>query len=330
MLNVQHVSKHYHKVIAVDDVSFELRPGELCTLLGPSGCGKTTLLRMIAGLEKQTSGKIHIDGKEVSPLPPFERDIGMVFQSYALFPHFNVEENICYGLKILKKSKKETKQVLEEVVSVLSLQGLTKRKVHELSGGQQQRVALARALVMKPKILLFDEPLSNLDAKLRRGIREEIRSVQKRFHITSIYVTHDQSEALAISDTICIMNAGKIEQMGSPRDLYEKPKGSFVANFIGEANLVSTEALNGGGSGLCLIRPEKILLSRNSNGIEGKIQKATYLGSCMEYVVAFAFGDLFVIDPRTASPFSVGEKVSFEPTPAAVQKITTDTTSLKS
>lgn len=337
MLVLKNISKRYGETLVVDHVSATIQEGELCTLLGPSGCGKTTLLRMIAGLEKQTSGEIFIAGEDVSQKAPFERATGMVFQSYALFPHFDVFENIAYGLNILKKPKAEVRSSVEEVSNILGLQALLKRKVHELSGGQQQRVALARALVMRPKILLFDEPLSNLDAKLRRGIREEIRSIQQRFKITAIYVTHDQSEALAISDRVFLMNHGKFEQVGSPDELYNHPKNEFVANFIGEANLLDVAIKEKTSSGVrvaldgyewnveqpiekraeayrLLLRPEKILLARGAEGVRAKVQKATYLGWCMEYTLQCSFGSLFVIDmQRDSGSFKEGEQVSFKP-----------------
>ena len=210
MLKIENIEKRYGSVTALAGGTLALKPGELGTLLGPSGCGKTTLLRIVAGLERQNNGRVVIDGLDVSRTPPYQRDIGMVFQSYALFPHYNVRQNIAYGLTILKKPKPEIEKAVGAMASLLGISELTERRVNQLSGGQQQRVALARALIMKPKILLLDEPLSNLDSALRRGIRDEIRSLQKRFGITALYVTHDEEEAAAISDKIFRMHNGSL------------------------------------------------------------------------------------------------------------------------
>ena len=223
---------------AVDKVNVKVKEGELVTLLGPSGCGKTTTLRMISGFEIPTSGKIFIDGKEISMIPPNQRPTTMVFQNYALFPHMTVFENISYGLKIHKESAKSIKEKTEKIIGLVDLEGLSKRSPAHLSGGQQQRVSLARSLIMEPKVLLLDEPLSNLDAKLRISTRLEIRKLQQRIGITSVYVTHDQEEAMTLSDRVVIMNEGKIQQIGTPQEIYAYPNNYFVADFIGKANFM--------------------------------------------------------------------------------------------
>ena len=235
------VTKRYGAFTAVNDVSFEIEPGQLVTLLGPSGCGKTTTLRMIAGLEMASQGSILIGGRDVTKLPATDRDVSMVFQSYALFPHMTVNENVEYGLRFSGVPKQ---QIAAKAQAGLELVGLSKfgsRLPSELSGGQQQRVAVARALVLEPQVLLFDEPLSNLDAKLRRHVREEIREIQQKLGLTVVYVTHDQEEALAVSDRIIVMNSAVIAQDGTPRSLYEAPSSAFVADFIGEANIFDCE-----------------------------------------------------------------------------------------
>ena len=241
------VSKRYGKLTVVDEVSFTVSPGELVTLLGPSGCGKTTTLRMVAGLEPVTSGRIAIGGTDVTLRAANERDVSMVFQSYALFPHMTVLENVCYGPLSTSSDKAKAKTLAHAKLEMLGLAGLGDRLPSELSGGQQQRVAVARSLVLEPAVLLFDEPLSNLDAKLRRRVRQEIRDLQQSLELTVIYVTHDQEEALAVSDHIIVMEAGRIAQKGTPHELYESPASRFLADFIGDANLVDGEIEVGDG-----------------------------------------------------------------------------------
>ncbi len=231
-------------VIAVNDVSFSVPAGHLVTLLGPSGCGKTTTLRLIAGLEQMDGGALFIGDRDVTNLPPHERGIGMVFQSYALFPHLTVRENVAYGLEIAHVRRDQIETDVKWALELVNLTGLENRSPAQLSGGQQQRVALARALVLRPQVLLLDEPLSNLDAKLRKAMREEIRALQTELHATTIYVTHDQSEALAISDTVVLMRQGVIEQMGPPEELYEKPASRFVADFVGETNFLTAQVID--------------------------------------------------------------------------------------
>jgi ABC-type Fe3+/spermidine/putrescine transport system ATPase subunit len=232
------VGKRYGRVAAVDEVSFEIARGTLVTLLGPSGCGKTTTLRLIAGLEHATSGRIEIGGKDVTRLSAAERDVSMVFQSYALFPHMTVLENASYGLRASGIGRTEAERQARDKLALVGLAGFDARLPSELSGGQQQRVAVARAIVLEPQVLLFDEPLSNLDAKLRRRVREEIRALQQQLRLTVVYVTHDQQEALAVSDRVIVMNAGRIAQDAAPRALYEQPASRFIADFIGDANLL--------------------------------------------------------------------------------------------
>src|SRR5688572_31429004 len=239
MVEFRQVTKRYGTVTAVDQVSFTIEAGTLCTLLGPSGCGKTTTLRLIAGLEMVTAGTITIGGRDVTAAPASERDVSMVFQSYALFPHMNVLENVAYGPSV--SGDKAAKDKAHEKLRMVGLDQFGSRMPSELSGGQQQRVAVARALVLEPQVLLFDEPLSNLDAKLRRRVREEIRELQQTLGLTVAYVTHDQQEALAVSDRIIVMSNARIAQIGAPRELYEAPRDRFVADFIGDANLVEAE-----------------------------------------------------------------------------------------
>lgn len=328
------VSKHYGTVVAVDRVSFEVQAGALVTLLGPSGCGKTTTLRLIAGLEMPTSGSVFIDGDDVSRLPASARDVSMVFQSYALFPHMTVFENVSYGLSVSGVAKKEMRDRAEEGLKLVGLTGYGERLPSELSGGQQQRVAVARALVLEPTVLLFDEPLSNLDAKLRRRVREEIRELQQTLGLTTVYVTHDQEEALAVSDRIIVMRNAEIAQEGAPSELYEGPCDRFVADFIGDANVVDAELIShdgehatirvGAGVELRLphrdlpagpvkiaVRPEAVILeaSELEVGLTGTVLKATYLGSHVEYTLDTDLGEIFVADYQFDAVISAGSRV---------------------
>ncbi|EMI5492412.1 ferric ABC transporter ATP-binding protein [Providencia stuartii] len=236
-VELKNVTKRFGNNTVIDDLSLSIPQGSMVTLLGPSGCGKTTVLRLVAGLEKPTEGRMFIDGEDVTDRSIQQRDICMVFQSYALFPHMSLGDNVGYGLKMLGLPKAEIKQRVEEALELVDLAGFSDRFVDQISGGQQQRVALARALILKPKVLLFDEPLSNLDANLRRSMREKIRELQQQFNITSLYVTHDQSEAFAVSDMVLVMNKGKIMQLGSPQELYRQPASKFMASFMGDANI---------------------------------------------------------------------------------------------
>lgn len=334
-VSFEHVVKTYPGVStpAVNDVSFAIEAGKLVTLLGPSGCGKTTTLRMIAGLEMPTSGRILIGGADVTQLPATERDVSMVFQSYALFPHMTVMENVGYGLRFSGYSKTEATVRARAGLELVGLSGYEERLPSELSGGQQQRVAVARALVLEPQVLLFDEPLSNLAAKLRRQVREEIRDIQTKLGLTVVYVTHDQEEALAVSDRIIVMNKAVIAQDGSPRELYDAPASAFVADFIGEANILpcKVESVSGGvakvsigpisittparghrgGPAQLAIRPNRITMSPagTKNSLPGTVRKATYVGSHMEYVVETASGSLFVVSPDVAAVHEPGQAI---------------------
>ena len=330
----KHVTKAYGDVKAVRDLSFTIEYGKLVTLLGPSGCGKTTTLRLIAGLEMVTEGNVFIGDKEVTRLSASDRDVSMVFQSYALFPHMTVMQNVSYGLTMSRMSKAEVSEKAHEGLNLVGLTGFGGRLPSELSGGQQQRVAVARALVLEPEVLLFDEPLSNLDAKLRRRVREEIRELQQKLGLTSVYVTHDQEEALAVSDRIIVMNEAVIAQEGTPHQLYEEPVNLFVSDFIGDANLVKAEIIsidgddaevNIGGILVKLphrgiptgevdvaIRPQAIRLNRtvNKDEISATILKSSYLGDHIEYTLESTLGELFVIDNQMEKQFESGSAVS--------------------
>lgn len=319
--------------VAVDQISFNVKAGELMTLLGPSGCGKTTTLRMIAGLEAATSGAIVIGGSDVTHRPASDRDVSMVFQSYALFPHKTVFENVCYGLIFSGLSKTDAEEKAKLGLELVGLKHLKNRFPSELSGGQQQRVAVARALVLEPQVLLFDEPLSNLDSKLRRSVRDEIRDLQQRLNLTVVYVTHDQEEALAVSDRIIVMDEGKISQIGSPRELYEQPKSLFVANFIGDSNILpctisgssrkervltigklkikKTDVSAKNGDTSAFIRPEHIKLTQKAttSTLAGTIEKATYIGSKVEYNIETSVGTVFVVSLSDQQEFGVGENI---------------------
>lgn len=336
-------------VTAVDHANLDILPGEFITLLGPSGCGKTTTLRMIAGFENATSGKVVLDGENMVSLPPNKRPMSMVFQSYALFPHLSVRQNVQYGLKLKKIPKAQMNEEVDVALTAMNLTKLANRAPNQLSGGQQQRVALARAMVMKPKVMLFDEPLSNLDAKLRVKMRTEIRRLQRRLGITSIYVTHDQSEAMSLSDRIVVMNAGRIEQIASPEEIYRRPASVFVADFVGRANFVPAEvtgnpvadsevdsargtqvqvkAMNrvvtvhahpstlDAKSTTLLVRPESIRLhplGDEQPPLVGTIHAAVFYGETVEYEVDTPFGTVICVtaDPNEDDIYREGEKVA--------------------
>jgi iron(III) transport system ATP-binding protein len=300
--------------------------GTLTTILGPSGCGKTTVLRMIAGLESPTSGQILIDGVDVTALGPAERNVSMVFQSYALFPHMRVLDNVRYGLTVSQVPADEATRRAHAAMDLVGLQGYAERLPSELSGGQQQRVALARALVLEPRVLLFDEPLSNLDARLRRSMREEIRALQQRLKLTVAYVTHDQNEALAVSDEIIVMDVGRVAQRGTPQALYERPASEFVAGFMGEAMLFDGQARGDGTVALgpitlkprqpvaagpvrVAVRPEAWRLSPQGPGIEAVVQKSAYLGSVQELTLQSPLGSIFVVWPEPEPLLVAGQRV---------------------
>ena len=330
------VCKDYGQVRAVNDISLNVEPGQLVTLLGPSGCGKTTTLRMIAGLELPTAGQIVIGDTDVSNLPATYRNVAMVFQSYALFPHMSVLENVSYGLRMTKVGKTEAAERAEHALTLVGLEGYGSRLPSELSGGQQQRVAVARAVVLEPEVLLLDEPLSNLDAKLRRQVREEIRTLQQRLQVTTVYVTHDQEEAMAVSDRIVVMEKGRVAQDGTPRALYEDPKSKFIAGFIGEANLVPCEVEAVTSDGSCtvvvnqhripvqdcdlrgaatlVIRPEATTLTSEAGpgAIEAVITSVSYLGDRVYYSLNTAIGPLFHIEHTSSVRFPQSSNVAIQ------------------
>jgi iron(III) transport system ATP-binding protein len=332
------------EVRAVDQVNLDINRGDFVTLLGPSGCGKTTTLRLIAGFEFPTEGRIILDNQQINDLPPNRRDMAMVFQSYAIFPHLSVFDNIAYGLKIKKLPQQEIRRQVSEALELTELMGLENRAPNQLSGGQQQRVALARALVMQPKVLLFDEPLSNLDAKLRVQMRSEIRRIQQELGITSVYVTHDQDEAMVLSDQIVVMNAGRIQQVGTALEIYKRPANRFVADFIGRANFLPVTVLTQqedrwlvklldvqlavpaterhdiqpGVEALLLARPESIRLRRPEDSpqcpLTGIIRRTAYLGSMAEFDIDLA-GHLIeavVYNPGLEDLYPVGANVCLE------------------
>ncbi|MDP7195250.1 MAG: ABC transporter ATP-binding protein [SAR202 cluster bacterium] len=327
------VTKKFNKTVAVDKISCTFEAGTLTTLLGPSGCGKTTSLRLIAGLERATDGKILIDGEDVTLQPATDRDVSMVFQSYALFPHMSVIENVSYGLKMIKIKKEEYTEKSIETLKLVNLDGYENRMPSELSGGQQQRVAVARAIVLKPKVLLFDEPLSNLDAKLRRQVREDIREIQQKLGVTTIYVTHDQEEALAISDKVIVMNNAVIAQEGDPINLYNNPKNKFVANFIGDANVVKAEIESKEGNSYKIklgemkinissknnlnnylsvaLRPEKINIQKvkTENCIHSIITNASFVGNSYQYIVTSSIGKIYIVSRDTINNFKINDEV---------------------
>lgn len=345
-LEIRDVSKIFWKdgepVRAVDRVSVAVAPGEMVTFLGPSGCGKTTTLRMVAGFETPSEGSILIGGRDVTGVPVNRRGIGFVFQSYALFPHMSVFENVAYGLRVKRLSEPEIRRKVTEGLELVGLAGAERRLPSQLSGGEQQRVALARVLVLRPEVLLMDEPLSNLDAKLRIHMRTEIRKIQRSLDITCLYVTHDQSEALTLSDRIMVMNGGRVEQIGVPHEIYAEPQSVFVADFIGQANVLpcrvlGTEngvfsvdvfghvasvrgakgcALSVGSEAMLVVRPEKLVPgpASGSNGITGTVAAATFLGSHMEYEVALPGGR----SALSFDPFLPGKRIWNEGEPVTL------------
>ena len=338
-LNKVFASPGGHPVQAVSDVTIEVRAGKLVTLLGPSGCGKTTLLRMIAGFEDPTSGDIFFGERRMNEEAPNRRGTAMVFQSYAVFPHLDVFENVAFGLRLRHLTATEVDERVGNVLELTGLADYSRRSPSQLSGGQQQRVALARCIVMEPQVLLFDEPLSNLDAKLREQMRVEIRELQQRLGITSVYVTHDQLEAMSISDESVVMNAGLVEQVGTPNTIYARPANRFVADFIGKANLVvatvaGKQEVELGGvrlqaasmpDGICtgqeitlLIRPEAVALSASEGAFAGTVQRAMFLGNIAEYLVEVEGLGKWLIDspnPAETGMFQSGDAVRLAPSP---------------
>ena len=348
-VRLDHISKIYqdpktHKdFYAVKDTSLTIEPGSFVTLLGPSGCGKTTTLRMIAGFESPDEGEIYLGDEAINALTPNKRDTAMVFQSYALLPHYNVFDNVAYGLKLRKVPKAEIKERVMHILDLVELTGMEGRMTNQLSGGQQQRVALARALVIEPSVLLFDEPLSNLDAKLRVSMRTEIRRIQQEVGITAIYVTHDQSEAMALSDNIIIMNKGVVEQMGTPQEIYYHPKNEFVADFIGEANFLrgvmtgrsgdhavmevegqsvavaARDDLEQGKEYTIVLRPEAAHLA-DEGGMPCKVALSCFMGSYQNYHVMLGntLVKLSETNPQNKHIYAVGDECRLVFAPDAV------------
>lgn len=331
-IELVNIHKRFDKLDVVSGLSLSVPKGELCCLLGPSGCGKTTILKIIDGILEVDKGKIYLLGQDVTDVPAQKRKLGMVFQNYALFPHMNIYDNIAYGLRRRHIPEKDIKQKVNHSLELVKLHAIEKRRPHELSGGQQQRVALARALVIEPQALLLDEPLSNLDARLRVEMRLEIHRIQKQLGITTIYVTHDQEEAMSIADRIVLMNNGTIEQIGSPKDIYERPATRFAADFIGDINFIEGEIQNGelvllgerfsvdgnewqdGEKVVCGLRPERIRLeAAGREGISGTVEEAVYFGSVMRYRVSADGGQkstrLNIELPASARVFDEGDKV---------------------
>ncbi len=302
----KNVSRHFGDVKAVDDVALEIKDGEFFSMLGPSGSGKTTCLRMVAGFDRPTYGQIFLYGQDVSSLPPYERPVNTVFQDYALFPHMTIDENIAYGLMIRKVPRPQRTKQVDEMLDLVRLPGFGHRKPSQLSGGQRQRVALARALINHPKVLLLDEPLGALDLKLRQQMQVELKNIQQQVGITFVFVTHDQEEALTMSDRIAVFNQGKIEQVGTPAEVYEHPITSFVAGFVGTSNLVSGEVAKRitGSEDRFSIRPEKIHLAASGQQMggemfsaDGKVRDVVYLGLYTRYLVELdGGGDLVVVE----------------------------------
>ena len=348
-VRLEHISKIYQDpktgkdFYAVHDTSLNIEPGSFVTLLGPSGCGKTTTLRMIAGFESPDEGEIYLGEEPINELTPNKRDTAMVFQSYALLPHYNVFDNVAYGLKLRKVPKEEIKERVMKILDLVELTGMEGRMTNQLSGGQQQRVALARALVIEPSVLLFDEPLSNLDAKLRVSMRTEIRRIQQEVGITAIYVTHDQSEAMALSDQIIIMNKGVVAQVGTPQEIYYHPNSEFVADFIGEANFLrgtlksidgaqavmniegtelrvaAVDGLEVGKDYTLVLRPEAATLA-DEGGLPCKVVLSCFMGSYQNYhvMVGNTLVKLTENNPKNKRIYAVGEECSLRFDPDAV------------
>lgn len=324
--------KTFGETKAVDHLDLEIRPGEFFSLLGPSGCGKTTTLRLIAGFERPTGGRILLDGKDMAGTPPHERPVNTVFQSYALFPHLTVGDNVAFGLKYLELSKPETAARVGRALDMVRLVGFEKRKPTQLSGGQQQRVALARSLVLNPSVLLLDEPLGALDAKLRKALQIELKALQEDVGITFIYVTHDQEEALTMSDRLAVMSAGRIEQLGTPSDVYEQPASAYVADFLGLSNLMPADAVGPSSSGGCrvkigshelvagagavgstgpvrvCIRPERIVLGKyvldgkRGNELPGVVDRVVYMGPMLQVLIEVdGIGSIQAVVPNQGS-----------------------------
>jgi iron(III) transport system ATP-binding protein len=338
-ITLENLSKHFGAVRAVDNVNLKVQTGTLVCLLGPSGCGKTTTLRMVAGFEEPTAGRVFIGEDDITETPPYARPTALVFQSYALFPHMTIYENVAYGLRARRMPKAEIDQRVNEAIQLMELQGQEKKSPPQLSGGQQQRVALARALVIRPKVLLFDEPLSNLDALLRVRMRSEIRGIQRRLGITSLYVTHDQEEAFSIADQVALMNKGRLVQLGAPRDLYRAPADRFVAEFVGLSNIVPVKLLetngknatvrlfgktirsrraprNPDGQVSVVLRPEALEIDQpDPEGVPAHVLTMAFTGPLVRYTIRTNDGTLLTVDLHNPGPdqfFAEGTPVSLK------------------
>jgi spermidine/putrescine transport system ATP-binding protein len=339
-IRLESVTKRFDDVAAVDDLSLEIPRGSFFALLGPSGCGKTTSLRMIGGFEEPTAGTIYLGDRDVTGLPPYKRDVNTVFQSYALFPHLNIQDNVAFGLKRKGVKGADLNKRVADALELVALSGFERRKPRQLSGGQQQRVALARALVNRPRVLLLDEPLGALDLKLRKQMQLELKRIQSEVGITFVHVTHDQEEAMTMADTIAVMNAGRIEQLGSPTELYEAPSTSFVASFLGISNLLSGKAEDGGAVRLSDgtvvrvpaaaglqgeisigIRPEKVRLgAQDENHLAGEVRESAYIGVSTQYIVETSAGAiaLYVQNTEAGAPsVQPGDQVTVSWSPDA-------------
>lgn len=302
-LSLKNISKKYKDKEILNNISFDIKEGELVCILGPSGCGKTTLLNIIGGFVSDFSGDVLLSDENINNIPPEKREIATVFQSYGLFTHKNVIDNVSYGLKLLKIDKNTRENRAKEMLEKVGLAGYEKKKIKELSGGEQQRVAIARSMVLNPKLLLLDEPLSNLDVHLRDVMRKEIKRIKKQFGVTMIIVTHDQEDAFKLADRVIVINQGHIEQIGTPEELYKEPKSNFISSFIGENNIIDENLV---------IRPEEITIKLDSSG-EGKVVDVTYLGATVEYLVETSDGDtLKVLTMSTVERFNIGDKVSIQ------------------
>lgn len=335
IIRLQNISKKFEEDVILDSINLEIKDKEFMTFLGPSGCGKTTTLRIIAGFLEADSGQVIFEGKDINNLPPHKRQVNTIFQRYALFPHLNVYDNIAFGLRIKKMKEKDIAKKVGEMLELVNLKGFQKRDISSLSGGQQQRVAIARALAVEPRVLLLDEPLGALDLKLRKDMQVELKNIQKRMGITFIYVTHDQQEALSMSDTIVVMNDGRIQQIGSPIDIYNEPKNAFVADFIGESNILDGVMLNdfkakfSGAVFQCLdkgfainesvdivVRPEDVDVVPYSEGtISGVITSNTFKGVHFEMIVDI---DNFKWMIQTTDYYPVGSKIGIQIEPDAI------------
>ncbi len=351
------LSKRFGGFAAVSGIDLDIPPGEFFSLLGPSGCGKTTTLRMIAGFERPSAGRVLLDGQDVSDTPPNRRNVNTVFQSYALFSHLTVAENVAFGLRFAKASREEARSKIGQALSLVQMQEFRDRKPHQLSGGQQQRVALARALILNPSVLLLDEPLGALDAKLRKALQVELKALQEQVGITFVYVTHDQEEALTMADRLAVMNEGRIEQVGSPREVYEEPVSAYVADFLGVSNMLDAQAIGTDSDGRCrvrvgdsellasqghtstrgsvkvVVRPERVRIEATretgENRLPGRIERIVYAGAISQLVITLDRGGSIrgmLANDGVMSSFDRGEPVSVYLPCEALRVLRTETT----